>query len=141
MSSTTTTPPSTRVQIHQAAVLALRARALLTIASRPELSSLIRAAEAREDDALPPERPAKRLRLGPGAEASSLTRCLESQVFPYVDSAIAALPKDRVNTLEIGKRVSAAPVQPGGPCLTPIASLRLPYLFQFFSQRCASARS
>jgi hypothetical protein len=36
-----------------------------------------------------------------------LHACLARQVFPHVDAQIAALPKDRVNTLAIGKQVSA----------------------------------
>jgi hypothetical protein len=36
-----------------------------------------------------------------------LHACLARQVFPHVDAQIAALPKDKVNTLAIGKQVGA----------------------------------
>ena len=63
----------------------------------------------RADTDLPPH---KKVRLNPPTSQKQLVACLQRQVFPHVDSQIATLPKDRVNTLAIGKQVSTSTPTP-----------------------------
>ncbi|KAK3905886.1 hypothetical protein C8A05DRAFT_41220 [Staphylotrichum tortipilum] len=53
--------------------------------------------------------PAKRPRLDPiPTNDNRYIECLRKQVFPHIDSQIAALPRSRVNTLAIGKQRHSA---------------------------------
>jgi hypothetical protein len=107
--ATTTTSPPTRLQIQQiAAVSPVTGRPLLTSPFSSGLNLGTGASEALPNadnsSELPP---AKRIRLGPPTSHQKLVDCLQRQVFPHIDAQIATLPKERVNTLAIGKQVVA----------------------------------
>jgi hypothetical protein len=116
---TTTSSPSTLAQIGQNATIIPAADAVsLTSPFRPKNTpSPTSAPSAPARAAFSSEPPPKRIRLGPQPTTATISTtntydqqyhtCLARQVFPHVDAHIAALPKDRVNTLAIGKQVSA----------------------------------
>lgn len=90
MSSTATATTSpTRLQHHREPL----------VPGGPLLTASVAAPGAASSEPLP-----KRQRLEARAQ-DSLERCLRTQVRPHVDSAIAKLPRNRVNELEIRKRV------------------------------------
>ncbi|GAB1313008.1 hypothetical protein MFIFM68171_03218 [Madurella fahalii] len=106
--------------------------------SRPGTGFPIAASQTQNGATRSPEPSVKRLRLDTSIEASRFPQCLKSQVFPHVDSAIATLPKDKVNTIEIGKRdyqlvhanpLSSAPLPTPipPPILTPIPPPPIPF--------------
>ncbi|KAH6622873.1 hypothetical protein F5144DRAFT_538531 [Chaetomium tenue] len=105
--TTTTTFPPTHLQIPQIATVSLVTEPpLLTSLSSLDITSGVPGAlpRAEPDADLPPS---KRAKLSPLDSQQRLVACLQRQVFPHVDSQVATLPKDRVNTLAIGKQVVA----------------------------------
>ncbi|KAK4156695.1 hypothetical protein C8A00DRAFT_12432 [Chaetomidium leptoderma] len=108
---TTTTSPSTLLQIHQiAAVLPVSNRSLLTSPSRPGPNAPTTASAARPGPVVSSHRPTKRSRLEEGAGAAinrRLKECKNRQVYPHIDAQIATLPGDRVNKVGIREVVVA----------------------------------
>ena len=107
MSPTTTTTTSSPTRLRIPAISPVTEPPLLTSFSSPgsNPSSGGPGDLTRVDTNLPPP---KRARLNPPNSQERLVACLKRQVFPHVDSQVAALPKNRVNTLAIGKQVSAS---------------------------------
>jgi hypothetical protein len=104
MSPTAITTTSSPARLRIPTVSPVTEPPLLTSFSSPG-SSVAPGDLTRGDTDLPPP---KRARLNPPNSQEQLVACLQRQVFPHVDSQIAALPKDRVNTLAIGKQVSTS---------------------------------
>ncbi|KAH6848380.1 hypothetical protein B0I37DRAFT_377485 [Chaetomium sp. MPI-CAGE-AT-0009] len=102
--ATTTTSPPTHLQIQQ--IASLPSATQLSLLTSPFSSGFNPAAGALADSpSYPP--PAKRIRIEPPTSQQQLVACLQRQVFPHIDAQIATLPKDKVNTLSIGKQVVA----------------------------------
>lgn len=119
-STTTTTSPSTRLQIRGVAAahaLPSNETPVLTRTSRQGVrpptshpSATIRRADASS------EPPIKQVRLDQTPRPSALLdsyrdieECLRRQVFPHIDAQLATLPNARVDTFSIGHQVVLLP--------------------------------